>query len=627
MATSRVVVDGSNIATEGRSTPSLAQLDEAVRQLQQELPNHEIIVVVDATFGHRIDPSERPRYEEAEAHGELISPPAGTIGRGDAFLLQVAARANAVVLSNDSFQEFHGDHPWLFEPGRLLGGKPIPGVGWVFTPRTPVRGSKSRKATAAAKATKRTAAPSSLAAILHAAAVSSPTAADDRTPGSSPLPPPSAPSTESTDGRRRRQRASAASETTATPTATVPAPTPPPDGQAIAAAPRPSGRRAAEPVNEPLTFLTFIADHPVGSTVEATVEGFVSHGAMVQVGDMRCYVPLRNLGEPPPTRARAVLTRGERRAFVLVGLDPARRGAELALPEVAALRGLVPATPAPTTAAAAAPEEPGAPPATSTPKGRRRSTSPTTKAASPGQGAEESPAPTGASRSTAPHHPGPDTPEPAPSPAKGGTKRAATRKAAAKTSAAGAEPTPSTPTTPPETHKLNNEPDTPAPTPSKRTARSTTPATKKAASTKKTAATKTTSKSLEATEGDGATEASPAPARKATKGAASAPSGTAGSSAKRAAAKKTAAKTSAAGAEPTPSTPTTPPETHKLNNEPDTPAPTPSKRTARSTTPATKKAASTKKTAATKTTTAAAVATPAARSPRKKAATGPAGEP
>jgi hypothetical protein len=31
MAMTHVVVDGSNIATEGRTAPSLAQLDEAVR--------------------------------------------------------------------------------------------------------------------------------------------------------------------------------------------------------------------------------------------------------------------------------------------------------------------------------------------------------------------------------------------------------------------------------------------------------------------------------------------------------------------------------------------------------------------------------------------------------------------
>ena len=81
----------------------------------------------------------------------MITPPAGAIGRGDAFILEVARRADAVVLSNDSFQEFHGAHPWLFEEGRLFGGKPIPHVGWVFVPRAPVRGATSRRAVRTAK--------------------------------------------------------------------------------------------------------------------------------------------------------------------------------------------------------------------------------------------------------------------------------------------------------------------------------------------------------------------------------------------------------------------------------------------------------------------------------------------
>ncbi|MHB8328873.1 MAG: NYN domain-containing protein, partial [Acidimicrobiales bacterium] len=138
MAVPHVVVDGSNIATEGRSTPSLAQLDAAVRQYQEEFPDVEVIVVVDATFGHRIDPGEREAFDEAVSHGELVSPPAGAIGRGDAFVLRISERVNAQVLSNDSFQEFHGEHPWLFDDGRLIGGKPVPGVGWIFTLRTPV---------------------------------------------------------------------------------------------------------------------------------------------------------------------------------------------------------------------------------------------------------------------------------------------------------------------------------------------------------------------------------------------------------------------------------------------------------------------------------------------------------
>src|SRR5437763_11417909 len=139
-----VVVDGSNLATEGRSTPSLAQLQEAVQAWRGEHPDDELIVVVDASFEHRIAESERAACEAAEDSGELVSPPAGAIGRGDAFLLEIADRTKATVLSNDSFQEFHGQYEWLFDKDRLMGGKPVPGVGWIFLPRTPVRGPKSR---------------------------------------------------------------------------------------------------------------------------------------------------------------------------------------------------------------------------------------------------------------------------------------------------------------------------------------------------------------------------------------------------------------------------------------------------------------------------------------------------
>jgi len=146
-----VVVDGSNIATEGRVMPSLAQLEEAVAEYQKEYPDDELVIVVDATFGHRIDESERPRFDDAIAHNEMVSPPAGAIGRGDAFLLRIADKVGATVLSNDSFQEFHGEYDWLFNNGRLIGGKPVPGIGWIFTPRTPVRGPKSRMAVADAR--------------------------------------------------------------------------------------------------------------------------------------------------------------------------------------------------------------------------------------------------------------------------------------------------------------------------------------------------------------------------------------------------------------------------------------------------------------------------------------------
>ena len=94
-------------------------------------------------------------------------------------------------------------------------------------------------------------------------------------------------------------------------------------------------------VNDPLAFIRFVANHTLGYELEGTVVSFTSHGAMVDVdlpdaGVLHCYIPLRALGDPAPRKAREVLTRGERRSFVLVGLDPPRRMAELAIPEMAA---------------------------------------------------------------------------------------------------------------------------------------------------------------------------------------------------------------------------------------------------------------------------------------------------
>jgi hypothetical protein len=295
MPPTNVVVDGSNIATEGRSTPSLEQLDQAVRQYLDENPGSRVTVVVDASFGHRIDPSERPAFEEAVAHGEIVSPPAGAIGRGDAFLLRIAERIGARVLSNDSFREFHTDHPWLFDEDRLVGGTPVPGVGWIFSPRRPVRGpvtpsdgatkgrgGRGRKADSAEKKAREQGS-EVRAAIAQA--------------------------TEEALGPKKQKKQASGSRKRKEPT-------------------------APEAVNDPLPFITFASEHPVGSELQGTVVSFTSHGAMAQVGDMLCYVPLAGLADPPPRRARDVLKLGEVLTFQLVALDPARRGAQLALPEV-----------------------------------------------------------------------------------------------------------------------------------------------------------------------------------------------------------------------------------------------------------------------------------------------------
>lgn len=318
-----VVVDGSNIATEGRSLPSLAQLDEAVKAFLADHPVDKLTVVVDATFGHRIDASERPAYEEAVLAGELVSPPAGAIGRGDAFVLQIADKAGAAVLSNDSFQEFHGQYPWLFEEGRLIGGKPVPDVGWVFVKRAPVRGPVSRRSSQVTKATRAAKAAKSAKAAAKAAQVTAESAASGNEDSSGEG---AATATATAVAAGEAANVAANGSHTAI------------GGEAVVPTGRSRrrrGRTKPEAINEPMAFIDFVAAHPVGSPVEATVERFSSHGAYVTMGDARGYVSLKSMADPPPRSAREVLKLGDTKTFVVERYDPPRRGIDLAVPGMA----------------------------------------------------------------------------------------------------------------------------------------------------------------------------------------------------------------------------------------------------------------------------------------------------
>ncbi len=350
MSVRHVVVDGSNLATEGRSLPSLVQLDEAVRAYMVEDPNAEIIVVVDASFEHRVDESERARFKEAEVAGELITPPAGAVGRGDAFILKIAERAGAVVLSNDSFQEFHGEHSWLFDEGRLIGGKPVRGVGWIFTPRLPVRGVKSQRAT---KAAKKTSAPAPKL-VVKLPGGATPSIGDTLTPpvkkvatkrvakkvASEPV----AQVLETTPPVKKVAAKRVAKKVASEPVAEVLETTPP---VKKAATKRVAKKVASEPVAEPAPrhrapvngeedFRSFARYHRPGSKVTAVVHAFTSHGALVHVtlrsgAEIECYAPKTGLASPPPPRARDVLRRGEQRSFTVVSVDLERRTAEVSL--------------------------------------------------------------------------------------------------------------------------------------------------------------------------------------------------------------------------------------------------------------------------------------------------------
>jgi hypothetical protein len=284
-----------------------------------------------------------------------------------------------LVLSNDSFQEFHAERPWLFDDGRLIGGKPVPGVGWVFTPRTPVRGPKSRSVTSKSRRDARakdtfdgvgelgtgikvatTATTTKAAKAAEAAKAAKPSKAAKATkstkaaraaePTKPTKPAKAAKTTKPTKAAKATKSTKAAKSAdvakTTKATQTVKASKAAKAAKAVGKttkaatsearpAPTPDRSGAAGPaLNDALTFLTFVADYPIGSRFDGTVVSFTSHGAHVDVGTMRCHIPLGGLADPPPQKARDVLTKGETRQFELVSLDAARRRAALALPGI-----------------------------------------------------------------------------------------------------------------------------------------------------------------------------------------------------------------------------------------------------------------------------------------------------
>jgi hypothetical protein len=276
-----VVFDGSNLATEGRSAPSLAQLNEAVLAFMREFPDATVTVVVDATFGHRIDKKEVNEFNTAIANNELVSPPAGAVGRGDGFVLTIADKVGASIVSNDSYQEFQSDYPWLFDPGRLIGGKPVPNVGWVFIDRLPVRPIASKSVKKASREASR------------------------------PMPVPKAP----------------------------------PPGARMSAKPKPAtvknvtaakpAKVAARTINELQPFLEFVEKHPVGSKVKGVVESYSAHGVYVTIGDVRGYLPLRAMANPAPRSAREHVTIGQAVSLVVDSFVPSRRSIDVAIVGVA----------------------------------------------------------------------------------------------------------------------------------------------------------------------------------------------------------------------------------------------------------------------------------------------------
>lgn len=248
-----------------------------------EYPDTKVTVVVDATFGHRIDKREVAEFNDAIDNNELVSPPAGAVGRGDGFVLTIAKKIGATVVSNDSYQEFHSDHPWLFDGGRLMGGKPVPLVGWVFIDRLPVRPSAAKSVKKASREANR------------------------------PMPiPRTPPPSIKLAAKTKATTASAATASAST--------------QAASARTKPTTA-----VNELAPFLEFVEKYKIGSKVKGTVETYSAHGVYVRIGNVLGYLPLRLMSNPPPRSAREFVKIGQQVSLVVSSFTASRRSIDVGI--------------------------------------------------------------------------------------------------------------------------------------------------------------------------------------------------------------------------------------------------------------------------------------------------------
>ena len=311
-----VVIDGSNLATEGRTQPSLVQLNEAVLAFMREFPSTKVTVVVDATFGYRIDKKEATEFDAAINNNELVTPPAGAVGRGDGFVLTIAEKVGASVVSNDSYQEFQADFPWLFDDGRLIGGKPVPHVGWVFIDRQPVRPTGR---SAVKKSTRRASAPLPV-----------PTA-----------PPPGArlvaksarkvaePAKKAVDAAKSARKVAEPAKKAVDAAKSVRKVAEPAKKPGEATAKQPARSSSKTTLNEPDAFDAFVAGHEVGDRVRGTVAEYAAHGVYVTVGKIRAYLPLARMADPAPRSARHHVKIGDALSLVVDGFTPERRGVDV----------------------------------------------------------------------------------------------------------------------------------------------------------------------------------------------------------------------------------------------------------------------------------------------------------
>ena len=332
MTVKHVVVDGSNIATEGRAPPSLRQLDEAVQRVPRGAPRRQ---------RHRrrrrdLRSSHRRRrargVRRSVLDGELVTPPAGAIGRGDAFVLQIADQADATVLSNDSFQEFHGAVRLAVRRGpadrRQAGAATSAGSSCCAPRPRPAEPAVDERCQEGGQGG---------VVRCHKAKAARPT---PRTTSKKAAP--SAPATKAAatkaGGRRPAARSARAPRSAAPPAADQYAELAvAPDGAAPTVAAGPGAGRSSRERAAALHRVRRRSPRRSGSREWSSASRRTGPTSSSTAHVLSAVA--RRIGDPPPRRPVRCLAVGEIRSFVVQAFDTPRRGIDLALPRLRRRRG------------------------------------------------------------------------------------------------------------------------------------------------------------------------------------------------------------------------------------------------------------------------------------------------
>ena len=124
----KVVIDASNVAHYGKNNihkPLISNIFAAVKALEES--GDEFVIIADASLRHKID--DKDTFERLLESDNVDEVPAGN--DADHFILEMATKENAKILSNDKFRNYADEFrniktmviPFTIENNRLTLGK------------------------------------------------------------------------------------------------------------------------------------------------------------------------------------------------------------------------------------------------------------------------------------------------------------------------------------------------------------------------------------------------------------------------------------------------------------------------------------------------------------------------